>query len=604
MIATDYVSSRWAGIDASDLVPYIFPRPDNPLGEAVMTLYEPPQDVLERYLFGREEERRRALNEIYREALYQRGVKFDISPLLALLLEERRRAEAERRLEGQSLMLALEKHQRERALRRSLKFLKELPRHPREEGWTPVAANILNTLMPVEVRLSELVVHPFNARFIDHSNPEMSVQNFMAVCGDGGLGGELLVVPVAPEEYSGLAELHVKMFEMIQEKIRGKAAREDALRRVIDERGVGWVMRAFTGYREVVAEGGRLVFTENDPLRRITGVRQPKYFVIDGQLRALAMMHRFEMWVGKRYDPHQDKVYVKVIDDADPLTVANLSMILNTGLKEITRDQLGGFLRAIGPINWAVLDTVAEKAGSSLIKSNIPRPTKRMLAGGRSEQSATIEELPPGGDIEEDVRDLAIPRPRYDEYDEGSDTGGATQSVARQDRSSRPTSTSLGGWQDSGAASGAISGAWGSPEVERPSQPQPLQLDEASILSALFDRYLAASSSGELRNYVFRDRRAVLRIEGDLQSNLVARGFRSAELSRAVEIWYTDMEGRLVTLGGQRFRVTFYGPVLPDKYCPKCRRLVVLSPMRCLFCGEVLDDEHGLLPHRLSHRPD
>jgi hypothetical protein len=601
MSATDYVSSRWAGIDARGLVPYIFPRPDNPLGEAVMTLYEPPQDVLERYLFGREEERRRALNEIYREALYQRGVKFDISPLLALLLEERRRAEAERRLEDQSLMLALEKHRRERALRRSLKFLKELPKPPREEGWTPVATNILNTLMSVEVRLSELVVHPFNARFIDHSNPEMSVQNFMAVCGDGGLGGELLVVPVAPEEYSGLAELHVKMFEMIQEKIRAAALSDEELRRLIDERGVGWVMRAFTGYREVVAEGGRLIFTENDPLRRITGVREPKYFIIDGQLRALAMMRRFEMWVGKRYDPGQDKVYVKVIDDADPLTVANLSMILNTGLKEITRDQLGGFLRAIGPVNWAVLDTVAEKAGSSLIRSNIPRLKPTLIADEGSE-SATIEELPPGGDIEEDVRDLAIPRPRYDEYDEydeGSDTGGgAKQSVARQERSSRPTSTYFGGGQGSGAAS------WVSREEERPSQPQPLQLDEASILSALFDRYLAASSSGELRNYVFRDRRAVLRIEGDLQSNLVARGFRSTELSRAVEIWYTDMEGRLVTLGGQRFRVTFYGPVLPDKYCPKCRRLVVLSPMRCLFCGEVLDDEHGLLPHRLSHRPD
>jgi hypothetical protein len=596
MSATDYVSSRWAGIDARGLVPYIFPRPDNPLGEAVMTLYEPPQDVLERYLFGREEERRRALNEIYREALYQRGEKFEISPLLALLLEERRKAEAERRLEDQSLMLALEKHQRERALRRSLKFLKELPKPPREEGWTPVATNILNTLMPVEVRLSELVVHPFNARFVDHSNPEMSVQNFMAVCGDGGLGGELLVVPVAPEEHSGLAELHVKMFEMIQEKIRGRAAREDALRRVIDERGVGWVMRAFTGYREVVAEGGRLVFTENDPLRRITGVREPKYFIIDGQLRALAMMRRFEMWAGKRYDPHQDKVYVKVIDDADPLTVANLSMILNTGLKEITHDQLGGFLRAIGPINWAVLDTVAEKARSSLIRSNIPRLKPTLIADEGSE-SATIEEQPPGGDLVEDARKLAIPRPRYDEYDEGSDTGGgATQSVARQDRSSRPTSTSLGGWQGSGAA------FWVSREEERPGLP--IQLDEASILSALFDRYLAASSSGELRNHVFRDRRAVLRIEGDLQSNLVARGFRSAELSRAVEIWYTDMEGRLVTLGGQRFRVTFYGPVLPDKYCPKCRRLVVLSPIRCFFCGEVLDDEHGLLPHRLSHRPD
>jgi hypothetical protein len=600
MIATDYVSSRWAGIDARDLAPYIFPRPDNPLGEAVMTLYEPPQDVLERYLFGGEEESRRALNEIYREALY-RGVKFDISPLLALLLEERRRAEAERRLEDQSLMLALEKHRRERALRRSLRLLKELPKPPREEGLKPVATSILDTLSPVEVRLSELVVHPFNARFIDHSNPEMSVQNFMAVCGDGGLGGSLLVVPVAPEEHSGLAELHVKMFEMIQEKIRGNAAREDALRRVIDERGIGWVMRAFTGYREVVAEGGRLVFTENDPLRRITGVRQPKYFIIDGQLRALAMMRRFEMWAGKRYDPGQDKVYVQVIDDADPLTVAHLSMILNTGLREIARDQLGGFLRAIGQINWAVLDTVAEKTRSSLIRSNVPQPTKRMLAGGRSEQHTTIEEQPPGGDLVEDARKLAIPRPlydEYDEYDEGSDTGGgATQSVARQDRSSRPTSTSLGGWQGSGVAS------WGSLE-ERPGQPQPLQLDEASILSALFDRYLAASSSGELRNYVFRDRRAVLRIEGDLQSNLVARGFRSPELSRAVEIWYTDMEGRLVTLGGQRFRVTFYGPVLPDKYCPKCRRLVVLSPIRCFFCGEVLDDEHGLLPHCLSHRPD
>ena len=597
MIATDYVSSRWAGIDARDLAPYIFPRPDNPLGEAVMTLYEPPQDVLERYLFGGEEESRRALNEIYREALY-RGVKFDISPLLALLLEERRRAEAERRLEDQSLMLALEKHRRERAMRRSLRLLKELPKPPREEGLKPVATSILDTLMPVEVRLSELVVHPFNARFIDHSNPEMSVQNFMAVCGDGGLGGSLLVVPVAPEEHSGLAELHVKMFEMIQEKIRGNAAREDALRRVIDERGIGWVMRAFTGYREVVAEGGRLVFTENDPLRRITGVREPKYFVIDGQLRALAMMRRFEMWAGKRYDPHQDKVYVQVIDDADPLTVAHLSMILNTGLREIARDQLGGFLRAIGQINWAVLDTVAEKTRSSLIRSNVPRPTKRMLAGGRSEQHTTIEEQPPGGDLVEDARKLAIPRPRYDEYDEydeGSDMGGgATQSVARQDRSSRPTSTSLGGWQDSGAAS------WVSREEERPSQPQPPQLDDVSVLSAVLERYL--HRGGQADYYTFLGKGIDIRLEHNLRRVLESSGLKGRRLD--IDIRYTNIPSLKVTVGGRELRVTLYAPAVWDKYCPNCRRLVLLSPTRCLFCGEVLDDEHSPLPYYLSYGPD
>jgi hypothetical protein len=584
--------SRWYGVDARSLAPNIFPDPEELLRYATMTLYEPRRELLERYLRGGKDAIE-ALKEFYYEARAV-GKTFTVSSILREMVAEKERAARDGRPVDQTLMWVLWRHLRRRAAERALKELQEPPSRDNPRA----VEKILDSVAPVKARLSELVVHPFNTRFVHHNR--LVAKNFESVCGDGGLKEPLLVVPVAPrqEESMRLAELHVEMFEMIQEKIRAAALSDEELRRLIDEKGVGWVMRAFTGYREVMVENGRLVFTENDPLRQITGVKEPKYFIIDGQLRALTMMIRFQEGVeGKRYSRDRDDIVgVHVIGDADPLTVTYLSATLNTGLREASDEEQKQFLRAVGPVNKATISVLAARVGSDVM---------RVLGEMDVEESLS----PSISTLSKDVWSVSglvpkLSQPSDEESRRPSDRGGdATRLMVEQERSSRPTSTYFGGWQGSGAPSGTATGAWVSPE-ERPSQPQPLQLDEASILSALFDRYLAASSSGELRNYVFRDRRAVLRIEGDLQSNLVARGFRSTELSRAVEIWYTNMEGRLVTLGGQRFRVTFYGPVLPDKYCPKCRRLVVLSPIRCFFCGEVLDDEHGLLPHRLSHRPD
>jgi hypothetical protein len=589
--------SRWAGIDAVGLLPHIFPEPGESLSRAVMTLYEPPRDLLERYLRGGRDGLE-ALEAFFQAAAGE-GEVFTISRLLRDLVSERGRAERERRLADQTLMWVLWRHLREEALSKSVRDskarIKARPQDAGDECLRAAAEGALAGVAPVEARLSELVVHPFNARFVSHGGP--AIRKFKAVCEDGGLKEPLLVVPVAPR--NRLAELHVAMFEMIEEKVRRRAERDDETRRAVEEGGVGLIMRALTGYREVMVEDGRIVFTENDRLRQITGVREPKYFIIDGQLRALAMMLRFEEGVDRgSYDPSLDTVGVQVIEDADPLTVTYLSITLNSGIREIGEDDQRLFLRAVGPVNNATLSLVAERTGSSLLGSlrEFGAPSPDLDSTGQPHIILTQIE-------EEDS--LLPPGPIAPEEDE-SDRAGAGRSGAAASRQTGheagSASTVPGGGPSPSSGPQPGSEPWGTSLEREQAQPQPVMLDEASILSALFSKYLDRAAQDQLGYYIIPGKGVSVRLEHSLKAALEARGLGPRQLAEP-DIRYTNMVAVPVYIGGRRLRVTLHAPVAWNKYCPRCGRLVVLSPARCLFCGEILY-EYSPLPYYLSYAPE
>jgi hypothetical protein len=583
--------SRWAGIDPAGLAPYIFPEPGESLSRAVMTLYEPPRDLLERYLRGGRDGLE-AL-EAFFQAAASEGEVFTISRLLRDLVSERSRAEGERRLADQTLMWVLWRHLREEALRKSLRDSKariKARAQDADEHLRAAAEAALTGVAPVEARLSELVVHPFNARFVPHS--EESVHNFKAVCGDGGLKEPLLVVPVAPN--NRLAELHVAMFEMIEERVRRAAERDDEIRRAVREGGTGLVMRAFTGYREVMVEGGRIVFTENDRLRQITGVREPKYFIIDGQLRALAMMLRFEDGVDRgSCDPSLDTVGVQVIEDADPLTVTYLSITLNSGLRAVSQLELELFAKTVGPINKSTVHILAESVGSALV-GQIKDIKVDIVGHPTVYREMWVKE------------DLLLPHGPVTPEEDESDRAGAGRSGAVASRQTRheagSASTVPGGGPSPSSGLQPGSEQWGTSLERELEQPQPVVLDEASILSALFSKYLDRAAQDQLGYYIIPGKGVSVRLEHSLKAALEARGLGPRQLAEP-DIRYTNIVAVPVYIGGRRLRVTLHAPVAWNKYCPRCGRLVVLSPARCLFCGEILY-EYSPLPYYLSYAPE
>jgi hypothetical protein len=351
--------SRWSSIAGmKNILPNIFPDPRDPLGKAKMTLNEPPQELMEKYIEAKStDERLGVLGRFYDK---MKGVVFSVSCLLQDLEMARQAASEKRKAVYQLLGEVLDLHTEHKANGRPTK---------------------------VKARLSELVVHPLNTRIIPHDE-DASIGNFDQLCKDRGLKDPLLVVPVAPQggstkrvaedekqaEVKTLAEVHMKLFEFIQQKIMMVAKSDTKLNHAIELNGIGWVMRAVTGYREVMLKDGRLVFTENDPFHkafRELGIRLegPKYFILDGQVRALAMWRDFLQGLKDgTYSPDSDEVYVEIIYDADPLTVAYLSIILNTGLREVSEEELRSFLGGAGWSFSAALRTIADRVRSKIVE--------------------------------------------------------------------------------------------------------------------------------------------------------------------------------------------------------------------------------------------
>jgi hypothetical protein len=130
--------------------------------------------------------------------------------------------------------------------------------------------------------------------------------------------------------------------------------------------------------------------------------------------------------------------------------------------------------------------------------------------------------------------------------------------------------------------------------VREEAQPQPVRLDEISVLSAVLNGYLAKQNT-QAHLYVFHGKGIDVRLDYNLKKALEGSGLTGRGLE--IDIRYTNISD--LPVKGTPLRARVYVPVAWDKYCPKCGHLIVLSPTRCVFCGEVLSP----LPCVVSYRP-
>jgi hypothetical protein len=131
-------------------------------------------------------------------------------------------------------------------------------------------------------------------------------------------------------------------------------------------------------------------------------------------------------------------------------------------------------------------------------------------------------------------------------------------------------------------------------EAQKSGQTQPVQLDEISVLSAALNQYFARHNS-QAHYYVFQGKGIDVRLEYNLKKALESSGLSGRSLE--VDIRYTDITD--LPVKGMQLRARIYVPVAWNKYCPSCGHLIVMSPTRCVFCGEVISP----LPYVVSYKP-
>jgi len=150
-------------------------------------------------------------------------------------------------------------------------------------------------------------------------------------------------------------------------------------------------------------------------------------------------------------------------------------------------------------------------------------------------------------------------------------------------------------------------------------EPQPVQLDEISVLSAVLMKFLPKQNL-DAHLYVFPGKGIDVKLDYNAKKALEDSGLARSELE--IDVRYTnvnmDFRNTSITLkvlvGDERHRVSgeslrfvdvnfsklrVHVPVVWGKYCPKCSNPIVLSPTRCVFCGEVI----RTLPYVVSYKP-
>ncbi len=542
--------TRALGVDPRGLAPKVFVDPAAPLWHAVLTNYEPPPDLRERYLRGDE----RAAREVYEAALRAKdsSVPFEVGELL-------------RELHNAVAKARRDKAQPSHCLSRVLSRLAERGR-----------------VRLVDARVSELVVHPYNARFVLHD--EAMAGNFVPLVASGAILHPLLVVRV---DDPALAEVHVAIFRMILERARRAAERDEALRKLIDSSGYEAVLRAFTGSRVLRLEGGRLVFAEDDRLRTITGIEEPRYFVIDGQLRALAMLEDFIRGYEKReYDRGGDDVLVQVVDGADPLTVSFLTFALNMGSRELVSEDFRSYGVIFGAEYAKTLKIVNDSVGSIYMD----RAALSMMAASRAEQ---VESQDYTSAVALYLERESPPRTYrlYDDYDDK-----AEPPRAEPPRESRASPGLPGGGPVEVGSEAGSRPAW----LVAPPQPLEQAQKEAppaehEVLRELLHTWLGTES---LRQLFVLPAGVLVQLGANVRKELELLGEK--EKRWEPDIRYIKLE-RSLEVQGSRLKAYLVAPLAWNMTCPSCRSPVLLGPMRCLFCGEVLPKKSSPLPYHFSH---
>jgi hypothetical protein len=331
-------------------------------------------------------------------------------------------------------------------------------------------------------------------------------------------------------------------------------------------------------------------------------VKKPKYFIRDGQLRALAM------WLNLSQGRDEaDEAYVRIIDDAEPATVAYLSTVLNTGLREVNNVEFGSFLAIAGRWNRVTFTRFAERIGSLVMRNKIegvdvgtlvstrffaltedvtrvrgllepPQPTSRGEEGKREERRWERREEPV---VKEATRPVVfeVQRQFAPTY---SYTPAQPQNTIQMSMSHPASAQSI------------------REEAQRSGQTQPVQLDEISVLSAVLMKFLPKQDLETALHSVFPGKGIDVKLDYNAKKALEESGLAKKELE--IDMRYTNVNREFtipVGNGYLQLRTRVHVPVVWNKYCPKCSNPIVLSPTRCVFCGEVISP----LPYIVSYKP-
>jgi hypothetical protein len=462
-----------------------------------------------------------------------------------------------------------------------------------------------------EVEIHELAVHMCNVRHMPidlNSTDDAAFNRLVGLARDGMLLHPLIVVELDPDT---------------AKKLRHVAEVANNYGYNPDEVLTGWLWRIVRPEGDekaakIVAKEEDEVYSAVSEFYRRKGRGQPdgtiKYLIIDGYQRYVAYCYiklkELDTWKAV------PKVPVYVIRSGpnvpfvmDPLSVILLSMKANESQRDLFTDErdLEAFTRFLRHFE-GVLEAL-EKLGAKLEHEGIADTGKVIRAQLSQGLSVVSEESPTLSRLEYRISYIGAgeAQPSAVEEEEREERGWmrreepaikeAARPVVSETQKIAPTLSYAPAQQQAPVQMPMSPPASAQPireEAQRSGQPQPVQLDEISVLSAALNQYFARHSP-QAHYYVFQGKGIDVRLEYNLKKALESSGLSGRSLE--IDIRYTNIPD--LPVKGMQLRARVYVPVAWDKYCPSCGHLIVLSPMRCVFCGEVISP----LPYVVSYRP-
>jgi hypothetical protein len=450
----------------------------------------------------------------------------------------------------------------------------------------------------MDITLDQLGVHPFNSRYIPTEKIE-GFEQLVSLAERGQLLNEIIVTPVDSKI--------VKAFKYIAESAE-KHGRDP--------------VNALAGIlcRRAMPEGDELVVLEDDRLYQLAmrcgwekvekdGRMRIKYLIVDGFIRFVASLKAFEINIDKwRKVPTINAVVIPAPPSSpkkptlgmDPLTAFYFSVIANAFARDINEDlsrfiklfQAGDVIETLGKrMHFPILAKLGEE-----IKTREDLEYRRMVY---------IEQKPkPPIRIKYDepiIESVEKKRPEEEEREERKrerkEEPARHVDVFEVQRQFAPTYSYAPAQQQTTIqmpVSHPASAQSIREEAQRLGQTQPVQLNEISVLSVALDQYFARHNA-QAHYYVFQGKGIDVRLDYNLKKVLENSGLSGR--SNEVDIRYTGITD--LPIKGMQLKARVYVPVAWGKYCSNCGHLIVLSPTRCVFCGEVISP----LPYVVSYKP-
>jgi hypothetical protein len=451
----------------------------------------------------------------------------------------------------------------------------------------------------MDITLDQLGVHLFNTRYVPMEDIE-DFEQVVALAEQGRLLNEILVTPVDSDMVNAF-------------KYTAESAKKHGRDPVNVLEGILC--------RRAMPEGSKLVVLEDDRLYQLAmrcgwrgaeedGRMEIKYLIVDGYIRFEAACKAFEVNADKwKKVPTISAIVIpapptnprKPVLGMDPVAAFYFSVTANSFARDINKD-LSNFVRlfqagdVIAKIGARMRFDLLERLGHSMklkeeveIKQNHTKqetigaeyyePMKEPIGEKRLEEEEEKREERRWMRREEPtVKEVAKPA-----VSEAQKPAPALPYASAQQQA--PVQMPM----PPPALAQSIR-----EEAQRSAQTQPVQLNEISVLSVVLDQYFARHNL-QAHYYVFQGKGVDVRLDYNLKKALENSGLSGRSLE--VDIRYTNIPD--LPVKGMQLKARVYVPVAWNKHCPNCGHLIVLSPTRCVFCGEVISP----LPYVVSYKP-